>query len=394
MAQRGSAGGRGSAPDPAENAADAAPRKARSRGDRGRSAGRVTITDIAREAGVTATAVSLAVNGRPGVSDSTRERIMRIAHDLRWEPSHAARALAGAQVRCVGMVLARPAEVLGREAFFGAFVAGLQGELSGRDYSLQMKMVASTKDEVETYRRWFAQGRVDGVVVLDLRVADPRIAVLEEIGSPVVVVGGPGHHGSLPAVWVDDARAITLVLDHLHGLGHQRIARISGGAEYLHTTIRSEAFSSALVERGLWGHQLEAGFDGAATAKVTQQLLDSSARPTAIVFDSDEMALAGVEVIQRAGLRIPEDLSVVSIEDSSLARLHRPGITAIGRSAVDYGRAAARRLLEVLGETAPASDASAGSPAGEDVPGAADERRVIEPVLEVRGSTGPAPDQV
>lgn len=357
-------------------------------GSRSRTDGRVTIADIAREAGVTATAVSLAVNGRPGVSDATRERIVRIAQELRWEPSHAARALAGSQVRCIGMVLARPAEVLGREAFFGAFVAGLQGELSALDYSLQMKMVASTEAEVDTYRRWFAQGRVDGVVVLDLRLADPRIAVLEEIGRPAVVVGGPGHHGSLPSVWVDDAMAIDLVLDHLRGLGHRRIARISGGGEYLHTAVRSEAFSRALVDQGLWGHQLEAGFDAAATAEVTRRLLGSPARPTAFVFDSDEMTLAGAEVLQDAGLRIPEDVSVVSIEDSPLAQLHRPAITAISRSAVDYGRAAARRLLEILEAPTPpgAEDVDATNPDG-------GERQVIRPVLEVRGSTGRAPER-
>src|SRR5699024_6798704 len=83
-------------------------------------------------AAVTSAAVSLAVNGRPGVSDATRARVMDIARELHWEPSHAARALAGAPVLTVGMVLARPADVLGAEAFFGAFVAGLQEVLSAQ----------------------------------------------------------------------------------------------------------------------------------------------------------------------------------------------------------------------------------------------------------------------
>ena len=156
---------------------------------------RVTIADIARRAGVTSAAVSLAVNGRPGVSDATRERIMEIARELQWEPSPAARALAGAPVQTIGMVLARPAEVLGTEAFFGAFVAGLQEVLSRRDYSLQMQIVETTDAEIETFRRWFAQRRVDGVVVVDLREHDPRIPALEEIGLPALVVGGPGQIG-------------------------------------------------------------------------------------------------------------------------------------------------------------------------------------------------------
>src|SRR5690606_20560655 len=109
---------------------------------------RVTIADIAHRAGVTCAAVSLAVNGRPGVSEVTRERIIAIARELQWEPSPAARALAGAPVLTIGMVLARPAEVLGAEAFFGAFVAGLQEVLSREDYSLQMKIVETPEAEI------------------------------------------------------------------------------------------------------------------------------------------------------------------------------------------------------------------------------------------------------
>src|SRR5690625_4568984 len=148
---------------------------------------RVTIADIAERAGVTSAAVSLAVNGRPGVSDATRARVMDIARELHWEPSHAARALAGAPVLTVGMVLARPADVLGAEAFVGAFVAGLQEGLSGRDYSLQMKVLDSPEAEIDTYRRWFGQRRVDGVVVVDLRVDDPRIPALEELAQPAQI---------------------------------------------------------------------------------------------------------------------------------------------------------------------------------------------------------------
>src|SRR5690625_7169775 len=102
---------------------------------------RVTIADIAERAGVTSAAVSLAVNGRPGVSDASRARVMDIARELHWEPSHAARALAGAPVLTVGMGLARPADVLGAEAFFGAFVARLREVLRAPDYSLRLKLV-------------------------------------------------------------------------------------------------------------------------------------------------------------------------------------------------------------------------------------------------------------
>lgn len=343
---------------------------------------RVTIADIARRAGVTAAAVSLAVNGRPGVSDATRARILEIAEELDWQPSHAARALAGAPVRTVGMVLARPAEVLGAEAFFGAFVAGLQEVLSAADYSLQMKIVDSTDAEIETYRRWFGQRRVDGVVLVDLRLEDPRIPALEQLGQPALVVGGPGHHGTLPSVYVDDAEATRLIVEHLASLGHHRIARVAGTAEFLHTAQRSRAFARLGEELGLDCIQQDAGYGAAGAARATAEVLRLPEPPTAIVFDSDEMALAGAYVLRRHEVPIPQGVAVVSFEDSPLTRGHNPPITAIRRSAVEYGRAAAERMLEVIA-------AGRARRAGEDAV-ARGEDRVIEPALTVRSSTDPS----
>lgn len=343
---------------------------------------RVTIADIARRAGVTPAAVSLAVNGRPGVSEATRERIMAIAQELRWEPSPAARALAGAPVLTVGMVLARPAEVLGTEAFFGAFVAGLQEVLSRRDYSLQMKIVESTDAEIDTFRRWFAQRRVDGVVVVDLRQDDPRIPALEDLGLPALVVGGPGHHGSLPAVYVDDAHATRLLVDHLAERGHRCLARVAGDKELLHTVQRDQAFEERCAELGLEGISQVAGFGTRGAEIATAELLARPEPPTAIVFDSDEMALAGAHVLEESGSRIPQDIAIASFEDSALTRTHRPPITAIGRSAIEYGRVAATRLLEVI-----EADRSRRS----TVEAATEEARAIEPVLVVRESTEPDP---
>ena len=344
---------------------------------------RVTIADIARRAGVTSAAVSLAVNGRPGVSDATRERILEIARELRWEPSPAARALAGAPVLTIGMVLARPAEILGAEAFFGAFVAGLQEVLSREDYSLQMKIVESAEAEIETFRRWSAQRRVDGVVVVDLRLDDARVSALEELGLPALVVGGPGHHGSLPSVYVDDAHATHLLVDHLAELGHTRIARVAGDDVFLHTLQRDRAFAARCEELGLEGLNQAAGFGARGAEIATAELLAREEPPSALLFDSDEMALAGCHVLEEAGLSVPGDVAVSSYEDSPLARGHRPPITAIGRSATEYGRVAAARLLDVI---AARRDRQEGGGAGEP------ETRALIPELIVRGSTAPEED--
>src|SRR5690606_8598631 len=270
--------------------------------------------------------------------------------------------------------------------------AGLQEVLSREDYSLQMKIVETPEAEIDTYRRWCGQRRVDGVVMVDLRPEDPRVPALEQLGLPALVLGGPGHPGPPPAAYLDDTQAARPLVDHLAGLGHTRIARVAGEATFLHTLQRDRAFTERCEELGIEGVLQEAGFGARGAETATAQLLASSTPPTAILFDSDEMALAGSHTLLEAGRRIPEDVAVASYEDSPLARTHRPPITAIGRSATEYGRVAARRLLGIIADGAAGSatngaDAAVNASSSAADGHAAPEDRVIIPELIVRGST-------
>ena len=161
--------------------------------------GRVTIKDIAERAGVSKGAVSYALNGRPGVSDHTRDRIVAIANELGWYPNRAARALSAARADACGLVLARPARTIAHEPFFMEFIAGVESELSSQSVALMIQLVDNVDDEIAVYRRWWGEHRVDGVLVVDLRIDDPRIAALASLGLPAVVVGGPVAGGTLPA---------------------------------------------------------------------------------------------------------------------------------------------------------------------------------------------------
>ena len=129
------------------------------------------IADIAREAGVSKGAVSYALNGQPGVSEATRERILAIAERAGFRASTAARALAGAPAKVVGLALQRPASTLGVEPFFMELVSGLEAELSLHSYALLLQMVPDDRadSETEIYRQWWNERRVDGVLLCDVR---------------------------------------------------------------------------------------------------------------------------------------------------------------------------------------------------------------------------------
>src|SRR5690349_21898889 len=151
---------------------------------------RPTIADVARRAGVSATAVSFAVNDRPGVSPETRERILEVARELGWRPSASARALTEARARAIGLVLARDAKQLEVDAFFVRFLSGIEQALTAADFALLLQLVpGGAAAALPAYERLAAAGRVDGFLLTDVEVEDPRFALLETMGMPVVLAG-------------------------------------------------------------------------------------------------------------------------------------------------------------------------------------------------------------
>ncbi|MGK5443907.1 LacI family DNA-binding transcriptional regulator [Micromonospora sp. URMC 105] len=333
---------------------------------------RPTIADVARRAGVSKGAVSYALNGQPGVSEATRQRILAIATEIGFSPSSAARALSGATANAVGLALCRPARTLGIEPFFMELISGVEAELSARSYALTLQVVADQEAEIAVYRRWWAERRVDGVFVCDLRTDDRRVPALEELQLPAVVIGGPGHTGGLASVWSDDAAALVEAVEYLVALGHRRIARVAGLPSLLHTEIRTDAFARVCRRLGLADAvTVWSDYTGEEGARATRRLLSSADRPTAVIYDNDVMAIAGLSVAQEMGLAVPGDLSIVAWDDSPLCRLVHPPLTALGRDIPAYGAHAARQLLAVI--------------AGEPVTGVQDETAHLTP----RGSTAP-----
>src|SRR5687768_4482490 len=170
------------------------------------------MTDIARRAGVSRIAVSYALNGRPGVSDALREQIVGIARELGYRANGPALALHGAAAKAFGLVMLRSSAAFTVEVFRRQLIAGIQTELSARGFGLALQFVTDLDEEVAVHRRWAAEQRVDGVLIVDPRPDDPRPAALGRVGLPVVVVGGTR---AMRGVWSDDSVAMTEVIGHL-----------------------------------------------------------------------------------------------------------------------------------------------------------------------------------
>ncbi|MET7424844.1 LacI family DNA-binding transcriptional regulator [Dactylosporangium sp. NPDC005555] len=314
---------------------------------------RPTIADIAREAGVSKGAVSYALNGRPGVSAATRERILAVADRLQFHADSNARALAGAKTRVVGLTLRRPPSTLGVEPFFMELISGIELELSRRSYALLLQMAPGRDEELGFYRRWFSEGRVDGVLVCDVHVGDPRVGMLQELGLPAVVIGPPDVSGTLTSVWSDDERSMVEAVEYLAALGHRRIARVGGIPQLAHTAIRTAAFAGVCARLGIADAvTVPADYTGEAAARATRKLLGRPAGaggpPTALLYDNDVMAVAGLTAARELGVAVPAELSIVAWDDSPICRLLHPPLTALTRDIGAYGVQAARTLLAAI----------------------------------------------
>ncbi|WP_433043723.1 LacI family DNA-binding transcriptional regulator [Dactylosporangium sp. CS-033363] len=331
---------------------------------------RPTMSDIARRVGVSRVAVSYALNGRPGVSDDLRERVREVAEELGFTAHRAAVALHGsAAADVVGLALRRTSAALRSEVFRRQFIAGLQMELYARSFGLALQFVEHVDEEVAIYRRWHAERRVDGVVLCDLRVDDPRLPAVRELDLPAVVAGGSGELPGVANLSTDEHAGAAKVAGLLAALGHRRVARVSGPAGLAHTAARTAALAAVLP-----GVQtVAADYTGEAAAQATRRILAGRDRPTAIVYDNDLMALAGLGVAAEMHVPVPGQVSILAWEDSPLCQLVHPALTVLQRNITDYGMRTARLLFELL-DGRPARSVRYGNAA-----------------LVVRDSTGPAP---
>lgn len=335
-------------------------------------ASRPTIADVARRAGVSKGLVSFALNDRPGVSAESRARILDAARELGWRPSLRARSLSTGRSFACGLVIGRSPDVIAADPFFHSFIAGLEDVFSTSGQVLVLAVATPGRHESETYRGLATDRRVDGVVLTDLRAHDERLELVTSLGLTAVTLGRPDATSPFSSVSVDDGAGIRNAVAHLVELGHRRIAHVAGPETMLHARHRTDAFTAAVREAGVEPLVVATDFSAGQGGQATRELLDRADPPTAVVYSNDLMAVAGLGVAQRRGLRVPQDLSITGFDDTELGRHLHPALTSVATDAREWGAVAARTLLDAV--------------AGAEVT----HTDLSEPTLIVRESTGPA----
>ncbi|MBM7819425.1 DNA-binding LacI/PurR family transcriptional regulator [Cellulosimicrobium cellulans] len=318
-----------------------------SHGAVGPSARRITITDVARAAGVSIAVVSYALNGRPGVSERTRRHVLRTAADLGWRPSAAARSLRSS-ARSVALQVVHAAEGAAGPNRALALAAGMRAVLTEHDLALGLEVTDDRDEGARELEAGWSERRHAAYVVVDAHARDPRIRAAREAVIPLVEVTPGPSDPATPGVrtWFAgdaDARAARYLVE----LGHRRIAvLVSDAQDELARTLVAAARDAGgpetrvdVVECRTWEE----------TRSRAARLVAHDSRPTAVLTDTDVAALAVLEAGRGQGLEVPWDLSVLSGEDSATCRLVAPALTAVHRPFQRLGAHVADVVVARLG---------------------------------------------
>ncbi len=333
------------------------------------------IDDVARLAGVSTATVSRALRGLPTVSQTTRERVLEAAAQLGYIASPSASRLAGGKTRAVAVVVPRITPW-----FFSTVVEAAEERLHRAGYDLLLfNLGGSEHARQRLLYTSTLHKRVDALMLVATPLAERDFAAVIGLGLPGVTVSAGTPVPGWPSVRIDDVRTADSATAYLLSLGHRRIAHISGDPSdelAISTHLdRRRGYQQRMRAHGVEPDpalDVEATFTIAGGSRATAELLRRGEPPTAIFAASDEMAMGAIATLRSAGLRVPDDVSVIGVDDHDVAGV--VGLTTVAQPAADQGRIAAETLL---------------GPLRGNVSGYGDRSVVLPTRLVVRDSTAP-----
>lgn len=316
-----------------------------------------TSYDVARQAGVSRTTVSLVLNDVPDthISPETRQRVLEAARELNYYPDVAGRRLASGRTHTIALVWHRGPDQTYRDAFLPGLLQGITR--AARHYGYYLLFRPLEPDEPDDAYVELARGRhTDGLILSGPRSDDDHLLKLHEEHFPLVLQGRlPGT--DIPSVDVDNVQGACVAVGHLLALGHRRIALITNAPlAYTASAERLGGYRQALDRAGVtYDERLVryGNFDEESGRAAMAEILASEVRPTAVFVASDMVAMGALRAIREAGLRVPEDMAVASFDDIPAARFITPALTTVHVPTFGQGWSAAELLIQIIAEDQP-----------------------------------------
>lgn len=309
---------------------------------------KVTIKDIAQECGVSLSTVSLVLNNNPRISDSTRQKVLDAVRKNDYQPNNSARGLASRSSLTISVVVPHLGHVFA-DVYFGEIISGIYEEASANNYKVLLDIANHKFIQTEEYMSILRSRRADGMLFIGSKIGDEFPFKLENSPYPFLLVNHMFPESNLNYITVDYADSARKAAEHLLGLGHRHIGLIEGCNTHS-GLLFSKTFMKCCAETGVardqihtydggQGWNLEGGFLAA------QSLLDDHPEITCIMAGNDRMAIGAISYLKKIGKRVPEDISVMGVDDIHAAAFSTPGLTTIWHDLYQLGKMSFSRLL-------------------------------------------------
>jgi DNA-binding LacI/PurR family transcriptional regulator len=327
----------------------------------------VTIVDIARASGVSVTTVSRILNDKPDVAPEPPDRVLRVKDDLGFAPQNAWRQIRSGRTRLIAMHVPQefnpPAHRL-------IMAAALDVEDAGYSINIMTRSIGDAE-----LLAIFRGRQADGIILLEILVGDRRPILLRDHGFPFVMIGRRADDAGLSFVDVDIEHGVDIAVEHLVGLGHERIGFVTvdpvvGDKRYGFGTWALEAYERACSRRGLHARVSMGEPTIGSMTSAAARLLDEGPRVSAVIAPQEHSVIGVLKAAQVRSISVPQDLSIVAMLSDAMADLSTPSLTTIDFPADQLGSTAARMLLAQLDGTTPPV-----------------EQVLVEPRLMIRDST-------
>jgi LacI family transcriptional regulator len=311
-----------------------------------------TISDVARRAGVSAMTVSRVINNSGYISPETRERVEKAVRDLGYVPNALARSLRFKQTKTLALVLTDITN-----PFFTTIARGVEDAASEQGFSVIFCNTDESESKEAEYLNVVLQKQVDGLLLVPASCSSDSVTFLQERKVPVVVLDRCVYDVKIDTLRCDSEGGAYQLTRHLLDLGHTRIAILSGPSSVSTAIDRVAGYRRALAEAGL-GSRVELVYHGeysqASGYQMAWQALGVTPRPTALFAANNFITSGALRAVREAGLRVPEDISIVSFDDLPTAPFMGPALTVAAQPAYEMGRKAAELLLTRLAGEGPA----------------------------------------
>lgn len=307
---------------------------------------KVTIVDVAEEAGVSYSTVSRVINNYEFVKPSTRRRVQQAMKQLGYTPNQHARSLAGGHSQIIGLLVPTL-----DNSYMGEIIRGIDEELAMVEYDLMLYTTHRNKGKESNYVKTITNGLVDGLLLIVPLTPIAYLDALKVQNFPYVLIDQVDQENSSPVIDATNRQGAYDATRYLIALGHTRIGFVVGLRALSSAEQRLEGYKAALADSGIPYNPalvVEGDFLQPSGYTAAQELLALPELPTAIFSSNDVMAFGVMDALRDRGLRIPEDISVVGFDDIPHASLSHPKLTTVRQPLDQMGRIAARLLLDQI----------------------------------------------